>query len=114
MAEPSIVKTATNLGTPAAVSAALVLFEEIANRASKADRYCYHFHGEFDGEGLLDPEKVRLELDRLRNEIQHLGWLADEGHAQLSGGPAASRGGAEPWFLTASQVATLAGETGHG
>lgn len=74
--------------------------EEIANLASSAERSCYYHHDQFlvGEDEHLSPEPVNLELDRLRDVIRRLGWMADVCYTRLTG--AAGVRSAEEWFFS--------------
>jgi hypothetical protein len=73
------------------------LFEEIATLANRLDRECFFAHGDLVED--REPEQVQLELDRLRDAVCRIGWMADLGHEHLMGGPEV-RGDAEAWLLS--------------
>ena len=72
-----------------------VVFEEIADAASRTDRHIFYMPCEF-----LDCEDDRaaIELSSLRDVIKKLGWLADLGLSKLTG-QAEVKGGAEDWLM---------------
>lgn len=81
---------------------ARVIFEEIANVANRADRQCFHTHGEIFSkvEGGDVSGRIEMELVGLRDVICRLGHLADFGSSELQG--SVIRGEVKDWLLPPS------------
>lgn len=84
------------------VERARVIFEEIANVANRADRQCFHIHGEIFCNAIGDDDSGRIEMELvgLRDVICRLGHLADFGSSELNG--AVVRGEVKDWLLPPS------------
>jgi hypothetical protein len=90
--------SAAKAPTAVAIEQAGILFEQIASLAATLDRECYYAHGEQVED--REPERVQQELDRLREAINRIGWMADTGCEKIGG--ATVRGSAEEWLLPPS------------
>lgn len=92
---------ATGRPAPVAIdfAQAAQLFTEVATLASCTDDACRYIHDDMLSGGSLALEAVQLELDRLREVIRRIGWMADLGAAKL-GARGGVRGDAEQWLLS--------------